>query len=45
MRGIDWQALPILAAMYGVEDVELLIHQLLAIREHKQTMAQLGGNP
>ncbi len=34
MSGIDWDALPLLCELYGVEDLELLIAQLVAIREH-----------
>lgn len=29
---IDWSALPILAAVHGQDDIELLIHQLITIR-------------
>jgi hypothetical protein len=32
-KKLDWQALPILAEMYGVEDIECLIFQLAAIRD------------
>ena len=31
-RGIDWHALPILAEIHGVTDVELLIVELMTIR-------------
>lgn len=33
MRGIDWQALPWLLALYGVEDLELTVSQLLLLRD------------
>ena len=33
LGGLDWQGLPVVAEMLGVEDVELLIHQLTAIRD------------
>lgn len=33
---IDWAALPILAEIHGVIDVEMLVEQLLAIRDHKR---------
>jgi hypothetical protein len=33
MGGIDWNALPILCELYGVQDVERLIFQLVTIRE------------
>jgi len=38
MQGcIDWNALPILAAVYGQDDIELLLFQLIAIREYQNT--------
>lgn len=35
MGGLDWAALPVIAEMLGVTDVERLINQLLTIREFK----------
>lgn len=35
MGGIDWAALPIVCEMLGVSDVETLITQLVAIRDHQ----------
>lgn len=35
MGGLDWAALPVIAEMLGVTDVEQLINQLLAIREFR----------
>lgn len=35
MGGIDWAALPIVCEMLGVSDVEVLITQLVAIRDHQ----------
>lgn len=32
---IDWQALPIVAEILGVEDIEMLITHLIAIRSSK----------
>lgn len=32
---IDWQALPVLIEMYGIEDVETLLRQLITIRNHQ----------
>ncbi len=32
-RGLDWQALPLLAEVHGVADIETLIAELIAIRE------------
>lgn len=39
---IDWAALPILAAMYGVDDPETFIRQLDAIRAHSMRQAKAG---
>ena len=33
MGGIDWTALPIVCELFGIADVDLLIHQLVAIRD------------
>ena len=33
MRGIDWVAFPIIAERYGAKDLDLLIDQLLTMRE------------
>lgn len=35
MGGIDWNALPLVAEMLGVVDVERLIADLMAIRKWK----------
>lgn len=35
MGGIDWAALPIVCEMLGIQDVETLIVQLVAIRDHQ----------
>jgi len=35
MGGIDWAALPVVVEMLGVTDPELLITQLVAIRDHQ----------
>lgn len=35
---INWQALPILCEVYGVMDVDIFIHQLVALRNHQQSM-------
>jgi hypothetical protein len=34
---IEWPALEILAEVYGVEDIEMLIRALLAIRQYKES--------
>lgn len=37
MGGIDWAALPVVAEMLGVADVDQLVRQLVTIREfHKR---------
>lgn len=33
MGGIDWSALPVVAELYGITDIDILIHQLVAIRD------------
>lgn len=33
MGGLDWSALPIVAELLGIDDVEKLIVQLVTIRE------------
>jgi len=33
MGGLDWAALPVVAEMLGVSDVERLIRQLVTIRQ------------
>ena len=34
MQGIDWVALPIVCEMFGIVDPDLLIVELIAIRDH-----------
>lgn len=34
MGGLDWQALPIVADMLGIKDLEAFIACLAAIRDH-----------
>lgn len=36
MRGIDWNALPIVCEMLGVDDPEALIYDLTVIRDNWQ---------
>lgn len=36
---LDYQALPVLVEYYGVTDVELLLDELLAIRDHQDRQA------
>ena len=33
MGGIDWVALPVIAEMLGIDDIETLVLQLVAIRD------------
>jgi hypothetical protein len=44
-RAIDWQALPAICDLLGVEDVESLVDDLLTIRDHvdRITRAQRNG--
>jgi hypothetical protein len=33
---IQWQALPLIADVLGIEDIAVLVHQLAAIRDFQQ---------
>jgi hypothetical protein len=33
-NAIDWSALPLLVELYGIDDVEQLLVQLIVIRDH-----------
>ena len=33
MGGIDWAALPVIAEMLGIDDIETFVLQLVAIRD------------
>ena len=35
MRGIDWAALPVVVELFGVREPEILIAQLVAIRDQQ----------
>lgn len=35
MGGIDWSGLPLVCALLGVRDVELLVERLLVIKTHR----------
>lgn len=35
MGSIDWLAVPLFAAMYGVQDVEGLLERLLVLKNHR----------
>lgn len=36
MGSVDWQSVPMLAAWFGVSDVEGLMHRLAVIRLHRK---------
>ncbi len=36
MGGLDWTALPIVAELLGIEDIDTLIAQLVALRDHNR---------
>jgi hypothetical protein len=38
---IDWAALPVIIELYGINDVEVFIAQLAAIRDHLRLKAEL----
>lgn len=35
MASIDWAGLPLVAAMFGIEDLEALITRLMTIKQHR----------
>ena len=35
MGGVDWSGLPLIAELYGVSDIEGLLHRLLVIKTHQ----------
>lgn len=39
---IDWAAIPILAPMFGVDDIEVLVAELVAVRKHVRLVAENG---
>jgi hypothetical protein len=42
MGGMDWEALPVVCAMIGVEDPEILIRQLVMIRDRQNEDSRNG---
>jgi len=36
MAGLDWAALPTVAEMLGIDDIESLVYQLIIIRDWKK---------
>lgn len=39
LGGLEWAGLPIVAELLGIEDVETLVRQLIAIREDSNKRA------
>lgn len=39
LDGLEWAGLPIVAELLGIEDVETLVRQLIAIREDQKKTA------
>ena len=39
---IDWAALPLMVEVYGVDDIEILLSELVAIRKYVRMMAENG---
>jgi hypothetical protein len=39
MGGVQWTALPLFVALYGVQDIEGLIDRLLVLLQHRPTTA------
>lgn len=35
MGGLDWAGLPMVAAILGVDDLELFVHRLVTIKTHQ----------
>jgi len=35
MGGLNWQALPVVVELLGIDDIELLVEQLIIIRDKK----------
>lgn len=42
MGGLDWQALPIIAEMFGIDDIETFIVQLTTIRDWQRDQSETG---
>lgn len=40
MGGIEWDALPIIIELLGIEDVETLVRQLVAIRDDQRKRSE-----
>lgn len=39
---IDWSALPVLVEVFGVDDVETLLAELVSIRKYMRMVAESG---
>lgn len=44
MGGFDVHGLPMVAAMLGVKDVEMLLHRLVVIKHHRTNTKQQDGD-
>lgn len=42
MGGLEWQALPVVAEMLGIADIEALVHDLVTIRNTKRENERNG---
>lgn len=40
MGGIEWAALPLVVEMFGIEDVETFVRQLVTIRDEQQKRSE-----
>lgn len=40
MGGLDWQALPVVAEMFGVDDIESFLARLVAIRDWHRAQSE-----
>lgn len=40
---IDWQGVDVLAAVAGIDDVDLLVRGLLAVRERQRKVQELSA--
>lgn len=36
MGGLDWAALPVVAEIFGVTEIDVFVHQLVAIRDRQR---------
>lgn len=43
MGGLDWAGLPLAVALFGITDVDGLLHRLQVIKQHRAPGAQDAG--